>query len=82
MTDLVKIAIISAISAGLPSLVSSFVWGWVNHGKLSTVEKYTNDMNTELRQQRNAAATRADTAEGQLQGQRDEQNRIKGQEPR
>jgi hypothetical protein len=71
-----KTTIIIAFIAAVPPTVSSIMWGWVNHSKISTVEKQTNDMNTELRNQRNAASTRADTAEGKLQGQLDERARA------
>lgn len=60
----VQVAIIGAI----PALVSSFIWGWVNHRKISVVEVNTNDKLTKLLEQRNAATTRADFAEGRQEG--------------
>lgn len=64
MDPTVKVAIISAI----PPTVSAFVWGWVNHVKIATVEVNTNSKLTELLKQRNEAASRADRAEGIKEG--------------
>lgn len=73
MEPTVKVAIIAAI----PPLVSSFLWGWANHRKISTVEVNTNDKLTRLLQTQQAASTRADHAEGQIAGVKSEQERTK-----
>jgi hypothetical protein len=68
----VQVAIIGAI----PALVSSFIWGWVNHRKISTVEVNTNDKLTKLLEQRDAAMTRADFAEGRQEGAASERDKT------
>ena len=60
----VKVALIAAI----PPLVSSFMWGYVNHQKLKTVEVNTNHRLDKLLNERNSATTRADTAEAHALG--------------
>jgi hypothetical protein len=72
MDPTVKVAIIAAI----PPLVSSFLWGWANHRKISTVEVNTNDKLSRLLDERNAATTRADTLQGQKEGIKGEQDRT------
>lgn len=78
-------AIWVAIIMGLSSLLVSVTVGIFSiilqtrgNRKLAEVEKQTNNMNTELRQQRNAATTRADVAEGHAAGITAEQDRTKG----
>ena len=64
MDPTVKVALISCI----PPTVSAFIWGWVNHKKLSTVEVNTNSKLSRLLDERNAASSRADRAEGHREG--------------
>lgn len=77
-------AIWVALIAGISSLLVSIIVGTFSivlqsraNRKLAEVEKQTNNMNTELRQQRNAATTRADVAEGHAAGITAEQERTK-----
>lgn len=76
MSDPVQIALITGLTVGLPSIVSSFIWGWTNRKKIVTIEKNTNNKLDELLGQRNAAATRADMHEGELKGIKSEQERT------
>lgn len=79
----VKVAIIVAIPSAITG-IGTLVLGFLNrkdakeiHAVVTKVETQTNNMNTELRQQRNAATTRADSAEGQMKGVAAEQERTK-----
>jgi hypothetical protein len=63
----IKVAIIAAIPPTLAVIVTAFVSNRATnqlHGKLSTIEVNTNHRLDLLLQQRNAATTRADRAEG------------------
>lgn len=77
MSDPVEIALITGLTVGLPSIISSFIWGWTNRKKIVTIEKNTNNKLDMLLDQRNAATTRADVAEGHAAGVTAEQERTK-----
>lgn len=76
MDPTVKVAIIAAI----PPTISAFLWGWVNNKKLTTVEKNTNNKLDQVLDQRNAAVSRADKLQGQIEGTKAEQDRMKPKE--
>jgi hypothetical protein len=77
VSDPVQIALITGLTVGLPSIVSSFIWGWTNRKKIVSIEQNTNHKLDQLLDQRNAATTRADLAEGHAAGVTAEQDRIK-----
>ena len=60
----VQVAIIGAI----PATITAFMWGWANHKKISAVESNTNGKLSQLLEQKDAATTRADRAEGHIEG--------------
>jgi hypothetical protein len=74
----VKVAIVGAI----PATISAFMWGWVNHAKISTVEVNTNSTLTLLREQvktlvdeNKAVSSRADRAEARTEGDQSREDR-------
>jgi hypothetical protein len=76
----VKVAIIVSI----PPTISAFMWGWVNHKKISTVEVNTNNTLTQLREQivtllseNKDLSTRADRAEGRTEGDQSREEKQK-----
>ena len=76
----VKVAIIVSI----PPTISAFIWGWVNHGKISMVEFNTNNTLTQLRLQfvnllkeKQEALTRADRAEARTEGDQSREEKTK-----
>lgn len=77
MSDQVQIALITGLTVGLPSIVSSFIWGWTNRKKINTIEQNTNNKLDQILLERNLATTRADSAEGQIAGVKAEQERTK-----
>jgi hypothetical protein len=76
MSDPVEIALITGLTVGLPSIISSFIWGWTNRRKINTIEQNTNNKLDQILDQRNAASTRADRAEGHAEGVTAEQDRT------
>lgn len=77
MSDPVEIALITGLTVGLPSIISSFIWGYTNRKIAQRTETNTNDKLTRLLDERNAATTRGDLATGHAQGIKDEQERTK-----
>jgi hypothetical protein len=71
MDSTTKVAIIAAI----PPLVSSFIWGWVNHVRIGVVATNVNGKLGQLLEQKDAAATRADRAEGRIEGAASERDK-------
>jgi hypothetical protein len=74
----VKVAIIVSIAP----TVSAFMWGWVNHSKISTVEVNTNNTLTQLRAEisrllaeKQDATTRADRAEARTEGDKERESK-------
>lgn len=63
---------------GIFTIISQRVASARTHALLNKVEENTNNMNTKLQEKADTAAARADSAEGKLQGTKDEQNRTKG----
>jgi PBP1b-binding outer membrane lipoprotein LpoB len=83
----VKVALIMAAAMVFTALVGSgttIIVGRMNlkasaslHQTINKVEEQTNNMNTELRQQRNEASKRADNKEGFIEGVASEQERTR-----
>jgi hypothetical protein len=67
MDPTVKVALISAVA----SVISSSIWGWANHNKIAGVEKKADGMMSAMKQERDAATTRADISEGKATGRAD-----------
>lgn len=57
-----------ALIAAVPPLVSSFIWGWINHQKIGVVAESVNGKLGKLLEQKDSAASRADRAEGHIEG--------------
>ena len=72
MTDIVKVALIAAT----PGVVGS-VLGFLNRLLIKKVETNTNNKLDKILGERNAATSRADTAEGMAAGIKQEQDRPK-----
>jgi hypothetical protein len=73
MSDLVLVALIAAtpgIVASIISFINGRQIGRVDK-TVKIVEKNTNDMLTKVTEQRNAATTRADHAEGKAEGKKE-----------
>lgn len=69
----VTVALIGAAA----SVISSSIWGWTNRSKIVKVEQHVDGMNTQLRQQRNDANTRADISEGKASGKAEARTEAK-----
>lgn len=80
MTEPVEVALVTGLCVGGPTLILgilNFITNLHTGRKISTIEENTNNKLDELLGQRNAATTRADSAEGKLAGTKAEQERKK-----